>query len=202
MSRKKIKIEKFIENYKLDLAESIFKLDTKKLISIINFLEITIRNKKTIFTCGNGGAASVSNHFLCDFNKGVKYFSNKAVMPKVISLSNSIESITAIANDENYEKIFENQLENYVQSGDLLFAFSCSGNSKNVLSALKCAKKNKCRTILITGFSKKKYRYVDLHLNIDIKNYGISEDLFQSIMHLSSQYLKAKKNKGKLNSIM
>ena len=192
MSRKKIKIEKFIENYKLDLAESVFKLDTKKLINIINFLEITIRNKKTIFTCGNGGAASVSNHFLCDFNKGVKYFSNKAVMPKVISLSNSIESITAIANDENYEKIFENQLENYVEPGDLLCAFSCSGNSKNILKALKSAKVNRCKTIAITGFKKKKLKDADIHLDIDIENYGISEDLFQSIMHITSQYLKAK----------
>lgn len=141
MSKKKINIKKFIENYKLELVESIFKIDTEKLIKIINLLELTIKNKKIIYTCGNGGAASVSNHFLCDFNKGIKYFSNKKIKPKVISLSNSIENITAIANDENYEKIFENQIENFVVSGDLLFAFSCSGNSKNILSVLKYAKK-------------------------------------------------------------
>lgn len=202
MSKKKVNIKKFIENYKLELVESIFKIDTEKLIKIINLLELTIKNKKTIYTCGNGGAASVSNHFLCDFNKGIKHFSNRKIKPKVISLSNSIENITAIANDENYEKIFENQIENFVVSGDLLFAFSCSGNSKNILSVLKYAKKNNCRTILITGFNKKKYKYVDIHLNIDIKNYGISEDLFQSIMHLSSQFIKLKHSKQSIETIL
>lgn len=202
MLQKKKNIKNFIENYKLQLSKSIFKLDTKKLIKLINLLEITIKNKKIIFTCGNGGAASVSNHFLCDFNKGIKNYSNKRIIPKVISLSNSIETITAIANDENFEKIFENQIENYVSKNDLLFAFSCSGNSKNILSVINYAKKKKCRTILITGFNKRNYRNVDLHINIDIENYGISEDLFQSIMHLSSQYLKTKFNQSKAYKIM
>lgn len=202
MNKKKIKIEDFIKSYKSQLVESVLNLDTNKLKQIIKILETTIVNNRTIFTCGNGGAASVSNHFLCDFNKGIKYFSNKFLKPRVISLSNSIENITAIANDENFEKIFENQLENYIGNGDLIFALSCSGKSKNILNVLKYAKKNNCKTILITGFNKKKFKFVDIHLDINIKNYGISEDLFQAIMHISSQFIKFKHNKKNIKNIL
>ena len=187
-------LSKFIENYKLELSKSIKNLDNKKLQTIIKLIRETIIKNRRIFTCGNGGSASVSNHFLCDFNKGVKYFSKKKIQPKIISLSSSIENITAIGNDENFSEIFKNQLENFVEKNDLLIAFSCSGTSKNILNVLKFAKNKKCKTILITGF-KKKVKHVDIHLNVNIKNYGISEDVFQSIMHISSQYLKAEFNK-------
>ena len=99
---------------------------------------------------------------------------------------------------ENFDKIFVNQLENYANSGDLLCAFSCSGNSKNILNAINYAKKIKCKTVLLTGFNKKKIKGVDVHLNIGIKNYGISEDIFQSIMHMISQYLRKKYSKNNL----
>ena len=74
----------------------------------------------------------------------------------------------------------------------MLCVFSCSGNSKNILKALKYAKKRKCKTVAFTGFYKKKLKYADIHLDLNIKNYGITEDTFQSIMHIASQYLKLK----------
>ena len=82
----------------------------------------------------------MSNHFLCDFNKGIKLSSGKKLKPKVISLTNSIELITAISNDINYNKIFSFQLENYYKTGDVVFAVSCSGTSKNIIDLLKFAK--------------------------------------------------------------
>ena len=202
MNKLKVNLDKFVEDYKLQLTETVLKLDHFKLQKIIKLFELTIKNKKKIFTCGNGGSASVSNHFLCDFNKGIKFFSNKKIKPKVISLSNSIENITAISNDESFDNIFENQLENYVESGDLLCVFSCSGNSKNILKVLRYAKKRKCKTVAFTGFHKKKIKNADIHLDLDIKNYGISEDVFQSIMHITSQFLKIKYTKNKLKAIL
>lgn len=192
MNKSKLKFNEFFNDYKNQLTKTINRLDKIKLEKIMKIIESTIRNKKKIFTCGNGGSASISNHFLCDFNKGIKLFSNKKIMPKVISLSNSIENITAISNDDSFDNIFENQLENYIEKGDLLCVFSCSGNSKNILKALSYAKKKNCKTIAFTGFNKKKLKNADIHLDLGIKNYGISEDIFQSIMHITSQFLKFK----------
>ena len=83
----------FFENY-LKETQKIYKnLDLKLLEKISFIIEKKIRYNKTIFVCGNGGSASVSNHFLCDFNKGIKNSSNKVLIPKIISLSTSIEMI-------------------------------------------------------------------------------------------------------------
>ena len=135
----------FFENY-LKETQKIYKnLDLKLLEKISFIIEKKIRYNKTIFVCGNGGSASVSNHFLCDFNKGIKNSSNKVLIPKIISLSTSIEMITAIGNDEKFKKVFSRQLENYAKNGDLLIVLSCSGKSRNIKDVLNFAKKKKIR---------------------------------------------------------
>ena len=105
---------------------------------------------------------------------------------------NSLEIITAISNDINYDKIFSHQLENYVKKQDCIILFSCSGSSRNILDVIKVAKKNKIKIIFITGFAKKLEFGVDVHLNLNCKNYGITEDIFSSIMHMISQQIRLK----------
>ena len=70
--------------------------------------------------------------------------------------------------------------------------FSCSGTSKNILETIKIAKKNKVKIIFITGFLKKKLNIADIHLDLSCKNYGITEDIFSSIMHMISQFIRLK----------
>jgi phosphoheptose isomerase len=183
----------FFENYKNSFSKSILDLNIKKIAEIANLIEKIIINKRKIFVAGNGGSAAVANHFLCDFNKGIKISSQKKLLPRVISLSNSIELITAISNDLSFEEIFSSQLENYAEKEDCLVAISCSGTSKNIINLIKLCKKKKMKIIYFTGFlDKKPIIKVDHHLNINIKNYGISEDIFSSIMHMISQYLRSK----------
>ena len=158
MDKKKIQ-KIFFEDYFSSVKILLNKIDYGKLIIISDFIEKCIKSKKKIFVAGNGGSASVANHFLCDFNKGIKVSSKNKMIPKVHSLANSIEMITAISNDINYENIFEFQLENYASKGDVLFVFSCSGTSKNILKVIKKANKLKLETIFISGFCKKKIKY-------------------------------------------
>jgi len=152
-----------------------------------------VQNKK-IFIAGNGGSASVSNHFLCDFNKGIKNSSNKRLKPQIVSLVNSLELITAISNDISYEKVFSYQLENYAKKKDLLITFSCSGTSRNILDVINTAKKKEMNIINISGFGNKN-KYADLNINLDCKNYGITEDIFSYIMHTTSQFIRSKYSK-------
>ena len=191
---------KNLQSYKLSLVKASQNID----INVVEKIEKLIFNKitqgKQIFTCGNGGAASVSNHFLCDFNKGIKLSSKKKLKPKVISLSNDIENILAISNDINFNQIFSFQLDNYCKPGDLLITFSCSGTSKNILDVIKYAKSKKLQTISFTGFASKKIKKItDINFDANIKNYGVSEDIFQSLMHMISQSIRlrfiSKKNK-------
>jgi phosphoheptose isomerase len=192
----------FFKDYSIALKDTLLRMDYQKLDKIYEILNKTIKKRGQIFVAGNGGAASVSNHFLCDFNKGVKISSEKKLMPKVISLSSSIETITAISNDLSYEKIFSFQLENYIQKNDCLFVMSCSGTSKNILNVIKFCKKKNIKIIYVTGFLKKKPNYkVDVHLNLNCKNYGITEDIFSSIMHMISQFIRQDSSK-KINQTL
>ena len=75
-----------------------------------------------VFSCGNGGSASIANHLVCDHTKGVR--TKTDLLPRVESLSNNIELLTAIANDVAYEDVFAFQLESRASAGDVLVAIS------------------------------------------------------------------------------
>jgi len=112
--------------------------------------------------------------------------------PKIISLSNSLEMVTAISNDISYDEIFTLQLKNYVRKGDCIICFSCSGKSKNILNVIKHANQNKIDVILFQGFgSKAKNIKTKFYINLKHENYGITEDIFSSTMHVMSQYIRA-----------
>ena len=122
-------------NFELDYINVLNKvqknLKLHKLMKISNLFEKTINGNKKVFILGNGGSASVSNHYVCDFNKNLNQLKNKK-KAKFISLTNSIETITAIANDISFDQIFSKQLENFYTKGDLILIMSCSGTSKNI----------------------------------------------------------------------
>jgi D-sedoheptulose 7-phosphate isomerase len=181
----------FIEDYYVNFEKCLKRLDQKLILKITDFILSKIKNGSQIFVAGNGGSASVANHFLCDFNKGVMLSSKYKIKPKIISLSNSLEMITAISNDISYEEIFTLQLKNYLKRGDCVFCFSCSGKSKNILRLIRYANKKKTDVIFIQGFgAKAKNIKTKFYLNINYKNYGITEDLFSSIMHVISQSIR------------
>ena len=109
--------------------------------------------------------------------------------------------ILAISNDISFDQIFSFQLENYYKPGDLLITFSCSGASKNILKVINFAKSKKLNTVSFTGFASKKIQKItDINFNANIKNYGVSEDIFQSLLHMISQSIRqkfiSKKNKN------
>ena len=108
----------------------------------------TLKNKKTIFFAGNGGSAADCEHLAGEL---VGRYKKNRKPYKAISLTTDTSVITCISNDFGYEKIFERQLQGIGQKGDLLIAFSTSGNSKNIINVLKMAKKLKIKSISLLG---------------------------------------------------
>jgi len=102
----------------------------------------------TVFACGNGGSASDALH-LCEELVG-RYRSNRRALPAVC-LNADVTAITCIANDWNFDYVYARQLEALGKAGDILVAFSTSGNSGNILQALGTAKAKGLFTILLTG---------------------------------------------------
>jgi phosphoheptose isomerase len=142
-----------------------------------------------VFSCGNGGSASVSNHMQCDHTKNVRTATD--LLPRVVSLSTNAEVLTAISNDMGYENVFVYQLQSHAQPGDVLIAISSSGRSANIVRALTWARDNGLRTIALTGFDGGAARTVaEAAVHVDCTNYGIIEDWHQAIMHALAQYIR------------
>lgn len=142
-----------------------------------------------IFSCGNGGSASVANHMQCDHVKGIG--TGTDLSPHVLSLSANVELLTAIANDTGYENVFVHQVQAQSQSGDVVLAVSSSGRSPNIVRVLTWAREHGLRTIAITGFDGGPARAIaEVSVHVDCTNYGIVEDLHQSIMHALAQYIR------------
>ncbi len=143
----------------------------------------------TVFACGNGGSAAISNHLHCDHLKGVQ--TDTALRPKVVSLSSTIETITAIANDISYDEVFVYQLRTLADPGDVLITVSSSGDSENVVRACQWAKENGVATIAMTGFSGgRTAKLADVNLHVAGDNYGVIEDVHQSLMHILAQFIR------------
>ena len=152
-------------------------------------LKKCFKNNNTVYTCGNGGSASLADHFTCHF---IKQSNNKTNLKiKSISLTTNFSLISAIANDINYDKIFSFQIEKLCKKNDVLFLFSISGNNKNLLEAVKKAKKIGVKTVSFTRFNGGKLSKIsDLNLKFPMANYGLVEDCHTSLMRYLSQYLR------------
>ncbi len=136
-------------------------------------------------------SAAIANHLSCDCLKGIR--SATALRPRVVSLSATVELITAIANDFSYDEVFSFQLSSLAVPGDLLIAISSSGNSPNIIAALNWAKDNGLRTLAMTGFDGGAAAGIaDVSLHVRADNYGVIEDVHQSLMHLLAQYVRHK----------
>jgi D-sedoheptulose 7-phosphate isomerase len=113
---------------------------------------VIARNKgKKIFAMGNGGSGSTASHFISDLLKTAIIKNEKRF--KAMSLVDNIPVILAWSNDKSYDDIFIEQLKNHFSKGDVLIGFSGSGNSKNILKALKFVKDNGGYCIGFTGKS-------------------------------------------------
>ena len=183
-----VSIKLFLKNYIKNLSKSILNSEIKNIDLAASQIISTIKKKNNIFVCGNGGSAAIANHYVVDF---MKFFRQKSKFkPKIVSLSNSIESITAISNDLDYKKIFSYQAESLCNKNDLIIIISSSGNSQNIVELVKFANKHKIKTIGFSGFKGgylKKRSSISVH--IDAQNYGISEDAHHILMHAILQYL-------------
>tara|TARA_A100001011_G_C13889497_1_gene666385 strand:+ start:53 stop:676 length:624 start_codon:yes stop_codon:yes gene_type:complete len=183
-------VEKFFNDYFLNISSSLNTINFTELKQIILILKKIYRNNKNkVYVCGNGGSAALADHFACDHQKIL--YETKKFKPFIVSLVSNGALGTAISNDINYKSIFEEQLKQTANFNDVLITISASGNSDNIINAIRWANKNKLITISLTGFngglSRKLSKY---NLHIDSKNYGVIEANHQSLINIISQYLK------------
>ena len=171
----------------------VIKTDKNKEITLLyNQILKTWKNKRTIYVCGNGGSAGNANHIANDLIFAAGKKNKKGI--KVESLASNPSIITCLANDIGYENIFSEQIKVKGTKGDLLIVLSGSGNSKNVIKAIKEAKKNKLDTFAILGFNGGMCkRIVKNYIHYEVNDMQISEDLQMIVLNICIQELMKQK---------
>lgn len=164
------------------LSESIHLLPHDQVQRVTELLVRAYEQQRTVFVFGNGGSAALASHFACDLGKGTVNNSRKRF--RVMALTDNVPLMTAWANDSKYEDIFAEQLSNFATPGDIAFAISGSGNSPNVLKALRVAKQIGSVTTGLTGFSGgRMLALCDECIVVPCDNMQIIEDLHLCIAH-------------------
>jgi D-sedoheptulose 7-phosphate isomerase len=172
------------DSYFSEMAKALADLSCSKVERIADGLFGAYKASRTTFLFGNGGSASLATHFACDLSKGTSLRGSARRRFRAIALTDNIPAMTAWANDSSYDDIFAEQLENLVQPEDVAFAISCSGNSPNVIKALKIARAHGASTIGLGGFQGGKMKDLcDFCLVVPSDNMQIIEDIHLSVAH-------------------
>lgn len=138
-------ISKSIKTKEHILQNEKFLSNIEKAVEIITY---ALNSGNKILFAGNGGSASDCNHLATELVS--KFYKNRKALA-AISLASNNSTITAIANDYGFEKVFSRQIEALGTKNDVLIALSTSGNSKNIIEALKFAKESGLITMGLTG---------------------------------------------------
>jgi D-sedoheptulose 7-phosphate isomerase len=132
------------------LATIVEQVDLNAVNRIFQELRLARDRGSRVFVAGNGGSASTASHWVSDLGKATKRSGRDPF--QVICLSDNISWLTALANDEGYERVFAGQLENFARRDDLLIVITASGNSPNLIRAVECARSKGLKTIGFLGF--------------------------------------------------
>ena len=179
-------MQKFTKKYVKNLISLLKNIDIKSIKKIITTLE---KNKGKIYIIGNGGSAATASHMVNDLGIGLKRRNIRSF--DVESLNDNTPVCTAIANDIGYKNVFYMQLKKRISKNDILIAISCSGNSQNILKAVKYAKKKNATIIGLTGFDGgelKKKSDINFHVPTTKNEYGLVEDMHMILDHIIYSY--------------
>jgi D-sedoheptulose 7-phosphate isomerase len=179
----------YADAYFAKISEAAASVDRVRIEEAAAILTRVYHEGGMVYSCGNGGSAAIANHLVCDHCKAVQ--TDTGLSPRIYSLSTTIEIITAVANDLSYDEVFVYQLRSLAKAGDALITISSSGDSENIVRAARWAKEHDLAVIAMTGFSGgRSAQIADTNLHVAADNYGVIEDVHQSLMHILAQHVR------------
>jgi len=187
--RENNKLSGFIHNYRNELISQIGLMSEDVLMQIVKEIDQRDGDGSDVYVIGNGGSATTASHMQNDLGAGLK---RRGVLNlNITSLCDNISVLTALSNDIGYDNIFYSQLHDKIKEDDLLIAFSCSGNSKNITKAAEYSRGLGATVIGVTGFDGgllKELSDINYHVHTEQDKYGIVEDMHMIMNHMLYTY--------------
>jgi len=147
------------------IQEDFVQKNTSQLINCSEYISKAFQNDRKLMLCGNGGSAADAQHIAAEFVN--RFLLDRHPLP-AIALTTDTSIITSVANDYTYEEVFSKQIQALGVEGDILLAISTSGNSNNILSAIKTAKAKGLYTVgLMGGDGGNMLTFVDLPMVVE-----------------------------------
>ncbi|OYD82307.1 hypothetical protein CHT98_21370 (plasmid) [Azospirillum brasilense] len=174
--------------YFTKLSATLDRMDRASIDNGVAVIAKAWKEGRQIITLGNGGSAMTALHFITDWNKSV-YLANDLPF-RGRSLADNMGLLTAYANDISYADVFIEQLKNILQPGDLVIAISGSGNSENVVRAVRYANENGATTLGLCGYRGGKLKELAQHVVwADVDDMQLCEDVHAIFGHIVMQAL-------------
>lgn len=164
--------------------QTIKQLNLTELNRALNAIVEARARGGTVYTMGNGGSSATASHMVCDFAKGASELTGGEKF-LFECLNDHTPLMTAIANDLDYESVFEYQLRGKLKPADLVIAISGSGNSKNIIRAVRYAREIGTPVIGVTGYDGGKLRELcDYPMHVPVDDMQIAEDIHMIFDHM------------------
>lgn len=166
------------------------------ILKAAQLISDTFASGGKVLLCGNGGSAADCQHMAAEFVCVLNRAFDRSGLP-AIALTTDTSVLTAHANDMHFDAIFERQVQALGKPNDLLIGISTSGNSKNVIAAVKRAKSTKIQTLALSGNNGKLRKIADVAISVPSANTQYIQETHIAIEHilceLVEDYLFAKK---------
>ena len=178
------------QDYITRLSAVLAALDRAQVDNAVNVIAEAWRAGRQVITLGNGGSSMTALHFVNDWNKSIFMASGKPFRGR--SLVDNMGLVMSYGNDVSFQDIFVEQLKNLLQAGDLVIAISGSGNSENVIRAVRYANEHDAVTLGLCGYRGGKLKELAQHVvwaNVD--DMQLSEDVHAIFGHIVMQRLCA-----------
>lgn len=180
----------FIEQYTERLGKTLARAEWDGVSHLAKTLLECQRAGRQVFMCGNGGSAANAVHLANDFLCVVDHANGTGL--RAVALSANASVLTSLANDVGYEEVFSRQLSVLANKGDVLVAFSGSGNSPNILKCLETARTMGVTSFALLGFDGGRARTLADHaLHFAVDDMQVAEDIQLVVGHMIMQWLAA-----------
>jgi phosphoheptose isomerase len=184
-------LEGFLTTYYERFAQALLDFDKGPLSDVLAVFDRLAATGGILWVAGNGGSAAIADHTVCDCTKGTHVEGRPPL--KTISLASNVAMLTALGNDIAYEAVFAEQLRYYLTERDAVLLVSSSGNSPNIVRGCEYANGRGVPTIGFVGFKGGRLGEIARHVvHVPVDNYGIVEDIHMSLVHVLTQYMKAR----------
>ena len=178
------------QDYISRLSAVLAALDRAQIDNAVNVIAEAWRAGRQVITLGNGGSSMTALHFVNDWNKSIFMASGKPFRGR--SLVDNMGLVMSYGNDVSFQDIFVEQLKNLLQAGDLVIAISGSGNSENVIRAVRYANEHGAVTLGLCGYRGGKLKGLAQHVVwADVDDMQLSEDVHAIFGHIVMQRLCA-----------